>query len=219
MRVRHAISSRVVDPSVEQLVEGVWSAQLAEAGRQGLPLQDAPAYRLERAVDRAGVLELSLALCPYRVHSALKALHRDPRIRAEHHDRTLVADGLVLTKDDHYLLLSTPKVTGVELQLVGGTASPGQRELRTGDDLFGFMSQRVERALGVAEEAVEVRGVVGLLEQEIGCVNVVFDVRLDVVAESVAARDGSGLVVVPALGLRSFLAEGPGYLPSVAALL
>jgi AraC-like DNA-binding protein len=38
----------------------------------------------------------------------------------------------VRTTDDHYLLLRTPKFTGVELQLVGGTASPAQRVLETG---------------------------------------------------------------------------------------
>lgn len=219
VRVRHGSSSRVVDPAIERLVDEVWSAQLADAAARGLPLGDAPAYRLERAVERGDVLELTLALEPYRVHSALKTLHRDPRVRLEHHDRMLVADGLVRTADGHYLLLSTPKVTGVELQLVGGTASPAQRELRTADDLFGFMTQRVVRALDVAEAEVDVRGIVGLVEQDIGCVNAVFDVRLGVAADRVSVRDGSELVAVPAADLPGFLTAGPAYLPSVAALL
>ncbi|GEP32973.1 hypothetical protein NSZ01_07410 [Nocardioides szechwanensis] len=80
------------------------------------------------------------------------------------------------------------------------------------------MRQRVVRALDVTEAEVDVRGVVGLVEQEIGCVNAVFDVRLGVAADRVSARDGSGLVVVPAADLPGFLADGPGYLPLVGAL-
>lgn len=217
--IRRGASSRVVDPTVERLVDEAWSAQLAEATARGLRLADAPAYRLESVADRDGVLELTLALEPYRLHSALKTLHRDPRIRREHHDRALVADGLVRTADDHYLLLCTPKVTGTELQLVGGTASPAQRVLDTAGDLFGFMTQRIVRALGVAEADVDVRGVLGAVEQEIGCVNLVFDVRLAVVADAVPARDGSEVVVVGAGDLAGFLAGGPAYLPSVASLL
>lgn len=212
-------SSRVVDPAVEQAVDETWAAQLAAAAARGLPLTDAPAYRLESAVERDDVLELTVTLEPYRLHSAMKVLHRDPRVRAEHHDRILVADGLVRTVDGHCVLLSTPKVTGEELQLVGGTASPGQREIATGDDLFAFMSQRVERGLGVGVEDVEVRGVLGLVRQEVGCVNVVFDVRLQVSVDAVRAQAGSRLVMVPADELRGFLGAGPAYLPAVAALL
>ncbi|WP_193609318.1 hypothetical protein [Nocardioides lijunqiniae] len=212
-------SSRVVDPGIELALERVWADQLAEAAARGLLLTDAPAYRLESAVEHEGVLELGLAMEPYRVHSAMKVLHRDPRVRPEHHDRTLVADGLVRTTDDHYLLLRTPKVTGVELQLVGGTASPTQRVLETADDLFGFMSQRVERALGVEAAEVRVLGLLGLVHLEVGCVNAVFDVRLTVRADEVRPGRGSEVVVVPAAGLRDFLAAGPAYLPSVAALL
>ncbi|WP_134738745.1 hypothetical protein [Nocardioides sp. 503] len=212
-------SSRVVDPTIELAISEVWSDQLAEAAARGLPLADAPAYRLESAAERDGVLELGLTLEPYRVHSAMKVLHRDPRVRPEHHDRTFVADGLVRTADDQYLLLSTPKVTGVELQLVGGTASPAQRVLETSDDLFEFMSQRVERALGVQASQVDVLGVLGMVRLEVGCVNAVFDVRLTVRADEVRLRPGSDVVVVPSAELGDFLAAGPAYLPAIATLL
>ena len=212
-------SSRVLDPAVERAIDETWAGQLADAAARGLRLADAPAYRLESVVERDGTLELGLTLEPYRVHSAMKTLYRDPRVHAAHHDGMLVADGLVRTADDRYLLLSTPKVTGVELQLVGGTASPAQREIRRSVNLFAFMEQRVMGALTVSAGDVEVREILGLVRQEIGCVNVVFDVRVGVAAERVSARDGSELVVVAADELRSFLAGGPAYLPAVAALL
>lgn len=212
-------SSRVVEDELEQAVAAVWADQRRVAHQRGLCLEDAPAYRLEHVAGRNGRLELGLALEPYRVHSAMKVLHRDPRVRRHHHDRILVADALVQCADGQVLLLRTPKPTGVELQLVGGTASPAQRAITCADDLVEFTRERVLRALDGTRGLVEVREVRGLVEHEVGCVNVVIEVRLAVPAAEVLARDGAELVVVPEKSLRQFLRDAPGYLPAVADLV
>lgn len=212
-------SSRAVEAEVEQAVATVWADQRRVAHQRGLRLEDAPAYRLEHHACREGRLELGLALEPYRVHSAMKVLHRDPRVQSRHHDRILVADALVTSADGQVLLLRAPKPTGVELQLVGGTASPAQRAIACAEDLFLFARERVLRALDGTRGLVEVREVRGLVEHEVGCVNVVIDVQLAVPAAEVLARDGAELVVVPATSLREFLRDAPGYLPAVADLV
>lgn len=212
-------SSRLREDWVEDAVDAVWAEQRRVAHQGGQRLEDAPAYRLEVAVERGDRLELAVALEPYRMHSAMKVLHRDPRVCAEHHDRILVADALVATADDQFLLLRTAKPTGVELQLVGGTASPAQRSIAEAGDLMTFTRERVLRALDGARGLVDVVQIRGVIEHEVGCVNVVIEVRLRVAAAEVAARGGAELVVVPAAGLAEFLRAAPGYLPAVADLL
>ena len=212
-------SSRVVEDEVERAVDTVWADQRRVAHGRGMRLEDAPAYRLERAAVRGGRLELGLSLEPYRVHSAMKVLHRHPRVRSHHHDRTLVVDALVRSADGQVLLVRTPKPTGVELQLVGGTASPAQRAITSADDLVEFIRERVLRALDGVRGLLEVREVRGLVEHEVGCVNLVIDVRLAVPAAEVLALGGAELVVVPAESLPQFLRDAPGYLPAVADLL
>ena len=212
-------SSRVVEDEVEQLVDVVWAEQRRLAHARGLRLDDAPAYRLEDAFEQDGRLQLGIAVEPYRLHSAMKALHADSRIRPHHHDRILVADGLVRTADDQVLLLRTTKPTGIELQLVGGTASPAQRLITSADDLVTFMRERVLRAVAGTRDQVEVGAVRGLVEHEVGCVSVVIDVRLAVTAAEVVATGGAELVVVPAASLPHFLRDAPGYLPAVASLI
>jgi hypothetical protein len=206
-----------VDPVVEDAVAQEWARQQRVAGRVGRRLVDAPAYRLEsvRAADDA--LTLGLALEPYRVHSAMKTLHADPRVGVEHHDRTLVPDALVRTRDDRYVLLRTSKVTGPELQLVGGTAGPGRWPIGSGADLATATAAWVADALGTDAD-LEVRGVLGVVEQDIGCVCLVMDVWVADVASRLTPKPASELVVVPADGLAGFLRAAPGYLPAVADL-
>ena len=217
--VRQLPSSRVLDEAVERLVERTWAAQGDEAARLGMRLSDAAAYRLEDATTGPGGLVLSLAEVPYRVHSAMKAVHGDPRVRPEHRDRALVVDGLVRTADDAVVLLRTPKVTGPELQLVGGTAGPGRRRIERPDDLAAFLADVVTRALGVPAAAVAVGPVLGLVDHVVGCVNVVVEVRLDRTADDVRPSGRSEVVRVPAADLVETLASGPAYLPAVADLL
>ncbi len=217
--VVEARSGRVVDAELEQAINAVWEDQRRVASERGLYLEDAPAYRLESASDREGRLVLGVALEPYRVHSAMKVLHADPRVRSHHHDRILVADALVRTADDRVVLVRTPKATGIEMQLVGGTASPAQRVIACAEDLMTFTRERVVRALDGTRGLIETRGILGLVEHEVGCRNVVVDVRLGVPAAEVLARGAGGLVVVPSAALAGFLRDAPGYLPAVADLL
>jgi hypothetical protein len=216
--VNHVASTRVVDPVIEHAVAQEWTRQRQLADRQGRRLVDAPAYRLESAIQAGDVLTLGLALEPYRLHSALKVLHADPRVRTEHHDRTLVPDALVRTCDDHYVLLRTAKVTGPELQLVGGTASPERWPIASGVDLAAATEAWVADVLGTDAD-VEVQGVLGVVEQEIGCVCVVMDVRVAEAASCLVPRSDSQLVAVRDDDLLGFLRAAPGYLPAVAHLL
>jgi hypothetical protein len=210
-----AASSRVVEPWLEAAIDVEWASQVARADGA---LTDGPAYRVEQASAEDGVLRIALALEPYRVHSAMKVLHADPRVTPAHHDRILVADALVRTRDDRVVLLRTPKVTGTELQLVGGTASPAQRPIRSTADLVAFTRQRVARALSGTGE-IEVRSVLGLVDHVVGCVNVVLDVRVAAAVAELAPVGASELVVVDLAVLRGFLLDAPGYLPGVADLL
>lgn len=210
-----ATSSRVRDPEVEELVDQTWAAQCAAAEAFGVPLHDAPAYRVE-SIAPGPVFELALE--PYRVHSAMKLLHVDPRVRPEHLDRILVVDALLRTADDRSLLIRTPKITGFELQLVGGTATPEQQVIDGPSGLAAFALQRIGLALdGVREPSVA--AVLGLVDHPVGCVNLVLDVRTVAMARDISARGRRELHVVEPGGLETYLRGSPGYLPLVADLL
>lgn len=214
--VEHVASTLPVDAGVDALVDEAWSRQQARAAARGRTLTDGPAYRLERYAAHGGGLVLGLALVDYRRHSAFKDVH--DRVGPEHHDRALVVDALVTTTDDAVALLRTDKPVGTELQLVGGTATPAQRGIVDTEDLAQFARERVARALPGCGD-VEVRSVLGVVEQEIGCRNVVVDARLDVASGDLRTEHGSELVLVPRHALRDFLVGGPAYLPAVAAFL
>ncbi|MGZ4496886.1 MAG: hypothetical protein ACXVWZ_05340 [Nocardioides sp.] len=219
VRLVEAASTRVVDPALEAEVDRVWAEQQAAADAAGLRLHDAAAYRVETVGAHDGRLTVGLALEPYRLHSAMKVLHADPRVGPEHHDRTLVVDALVRAADGAHLLIRTPKVTGLELQLVGGTASPDQQPLASAADLVAFAERRVAQALDGTHGRLETRAVLGAVAHHVGCVNLVLDVRLDRPAAEVAATGDTELVAVPAGRLDEHLRAAPGYLPAVAALL
>ena len=218
LRLETVPSSRLVEPVVEALVDRVWAEQCAAGELIGWPLHDAPAYRVESVRTNGGRLDLGLASEPYRVHSAMKLLHADPRVTPAHHDRVLVVDSLVRTADDAHLLVRMPKVTGFELQLIGGTATPEQQVIETPADLATFALHRVGLALeGAAGLSVE--GVLGVVEHLVGCVNLVLDVRTTASAREVSARGRRELHVVAPGGLEAYLRGSPGYLPAVADLL
>lgn len=214
--VDHVASTLLPDPEVDALVDSTWARQVATATARGQRLSDAPAYRLETYAGTGDRLRLGLALVDYRRHSAMKEIHH--RVAPEHHDRVLVVDAVVTTSDDQVVLLRTEKPTGTELQLVGGTATPGQREIHSAEDLAVFAVDRISRALPGCGE-VHVGAVLGVFDQEIGCRNLVLAVRLSVPAASLVGAPGNELVVLPATGLRDFLLAAPAYLPAVATLL
>ena len=218
LRLETVRSTRLVEPAVEALVDRVWAEQCAAGERTGWPLHDAPAYRVESVSTPDGRLHLGLASEPYRVHSAMKLLHADPRVTPAHHDRILVVDALVRTADAAHLLVRMPKVTGFELQLIGGTATPEQQVVEEPRDLATFAEHRVGLALdGAGELAVE--GVLGVVQHLVGCVNLVLDVRASASARQVSARGRRELHVVAPGGLEAYLRGSAGYLPAVADLL
>lgn len=215
LSIGHGPNTRVLDPEVEALLDREFADQCAAA--EGL--SDGTAYRLERVVPRREALELVLAEERYRTHSALKGVHGHPSVRSEHLDRVLVPDALVITSDHHVVLVRTPKPVGVELQLVGGTATPGQQVLETGADLASFVRQRVGRALPTAIGRIEVGDVLGVVEHHVGCVNLVVAVHVGLVARGLVAAGGAEVVAVPLDQLPAYLRHAPGYLPAVADLL
>ena len=184
--VRTSVSTRRRDAEVDALVEAEWAAQLTRARAAGTPYADNPAYRLEAAAADGDRAVLTLASEPYRVHAAMKTLHDHPAITEAHHDRTLVADGLVRTRDGVVVLQRLPKVTGTATELVGSTCAPHLHRIETGADLSGYLAGRVARALAVELEAVRVGALLGLVLHEVGCVCAVYDVDVD--AEFAAMR-------------------------------
>ncbi len=219
--VRTGESSRRRDPEVEALLDAEWAAQLARARAHRTPYADNPAYRLEDAVGDGPRAVLTLATERYRVHAAMKVLHAHPAVSEEHHDRLLVADGLVRTSDGLVVLQRLPKLTGTTTELVGSTCAPHLRAIDSGADLTGYLTRRVAGALAVDADVVRVGRLLGLVLHEVGCVCAVHGVNLTMTFHEVAAGHPTPdvLVAVPEAGLRAWLTAEGGYLPAVAELL
>jgi hypothetical protein len=85
------------------------------------------------------------------------------------------------------------------------------------------MRAKVELILRTGEERIEVGQLLGLIQNEVGCVHAIFDVQVDANSEEILQRfvpgNGvAGLEVVPAGDVVRFLQHGEGYVPSVAPL-
>ncbi len=221
VEIRTGESSRRRDPGVEVLLDAEWNAQLARARAGRTPYADNPAYRLEDAVGDGPRAVLTLATERYRVHAAMKVLHAHPAVTEDHHDRLLVADGLVRTRDGLVVLQRLPKVTGTTTELVGSTCAPHLCAIDSGPDLAGYLAQRVAGALAVDADVVRVGRLLGLVLHEVGCVCAVYAVDLTTTFDEVAAGHPRPevLVPVPEVALRAWLTAEGGYLPAVADLL
>lgn len=221
VEVRTGTSSRRRDPEVDALVEAEWAAQLARAEAAGTPYSDNPAYRLERAAADDDRAVLTLATEPYRVHAAMKVLHDHPAVTEAHHDRTLVADGVVRTRDGAAVLQRLPKVAGTTTELVGSTCAPHVWPIVTGSDLTDCLAARVARGLVVDPALVRVGPLLGLVLHVVGCVCAVWDVVVDADLDDIRAGHPMPevLLAVPAESLAERLAADDGYLPAVADLL
>jgi hypothetical protein len=209
-------SNRVLDPVVEAKIEAEWSRQQDAARQRGLTLFDSASYRLNSFHPEGDQLTLHLAMMPYRVHAAMKSLFRDPAVRDEHLDKVLVVDALLRTVDDYFVFVTVEKVVEEPTSLIGGTCSDSRMPIGTSPDLFAYSLERVRAVIRVENDALAIPRLMGLVQNEIGYVHAIFDVRLGIdhkqaQAAFTPAYGKTALMTVHRRAMPDFLAASHGY--------
>lgn len=217
-------SNRTVNVAIEARIEELWAEQLETARQKGLQLYDSQAYRLNACQQDTGHISLELALINYKIHAAMKALHNEPNVHEEHFDKTLVADSLVKTSDNKYVFMHVRKVVEDTVYLVGGTCAESRMAIHASYDFFAFMKAKIADILNVPESAIHVSLLFGLIQNEVGCVNAIFDTQVDLSSQDIinafVPRNGvNDLVMVDAASVKSYVAKAEGYVAAVAELL
>jgi hypothetical protein len=218
------ISNRLTSYPIESAIENAWAIQLEAAKQKGMQLYDSEAYRLNAFQVRAGRLGLELAPISYKIHAAMKSLHGDPRISEQHLDKTLVVDSLLKTMDGKYIFGKVDKVVESAVCLIGGSCAKSRVEISSTADLFKYAQIRAAQVLGIAGSIVTINDLIGLIQNEVGCVNAIFDTTVALTADSILdtfhpSNAVSDLIVVDESRLGAYLAKGDGYIVAVAALL
>lgn len=219
-----APSNRTTTPQFEQQIEDTWGRQLVKAQRRGDQLWDTEAYRLNNFSVQDGRLQLELATVAYRVHSALKELHSEPRISEKHADKLLVADALVRTNDGMYIVARVDKVSEQAVVLLGGSCTKGRLPKLNSKALFDFAVDRLATVLNVSKKSLEPPVLKGVILNEVGSAHLIFEVAASCSSEDLAqnfiSNNGiSELIFVKESDLPQFLASADGYIKETARLL
>jgi hypothetical protein len=217
-------SNRLIDPSIEASLEKLWSQQLKAAEQKGMKLYDSEAYRLNSFQSSLGYLNLELAPVNYRTHAAMKSFYGNPQLTERYFDKTFVADSLIKANDGKYILGKVDKVVERATYLIGGTCAKSRVEIANALDLFEYARKRVSGILSIAESKVLADTLMGIIQNEIGCVHVIFDARVALSSNEIIAafqpNNGvSELVVIDEVDITAYLARSEGYVAAVAGLL
>ncbi len=217
-------SNRLINPSIESAIEQEWVRQLKIAAQKRIHLYDSEAYRLNMFQTEAGRLDLELAPVSYKVHAAMKNLYNDARITEQHLDRTLVADSIIKTMDGKCVLGKVNKIAENAVYLIGGTCAKSRMEITCGADFFNFTRKRASEILCIAESAVSIQRLIGIVQNEVGCVNAIFDTRVALLSSEVvgAFQPNNGvseLIMIDEAKIAAYLAESEEYVTAVADLL
>jgi hypothetical protein len=217
-------SNRARDPAVEAKIEAEWARQQDAARQRGLTLFDSASYRLNTFRAEGDRVTLQLAMMPYRVHAAMKSLYRDPAVRDEHQDKALVVDALLRTKDDYFVFVTVEKVVEEPTSLIGGTCSDSRMPICSSSDLFAYSLERVRAVIRVADDALAIPHLLGLVQNEIGYVHAIFDVRLGLdhrqaQAAFTPAYGKTALITVHRREMPEFLAASHGYVRALTPFI
>jgi hypothetical protein len=217
-------SNRTVDPDIELLIEREWQRQLERAAARGATYYDSETYRLNDFAEEGNSIVLYLAPAAYRIHAAMKAIHDDPRIAEEHFDRQIVVDSIVRTMDDYFVLHSVEKVVETETYLIGGSCSKSRTVIESASDLVVDLLNHVDRVLGLDESERAIGDLRGIVQNEIGCVHVIFDVRVTLTSNELWERFVPGPVskaieVVPQQDIQQWIADASGYMRVMSDLV
>ena len=218
------ISNRPIDPSIEDSLEKIWLQHLKAARQKGMKLHDSEAYRLNAFQSHSGHLSLELAPVNYRTHAAMKSFYDNPQLSERYFDKTLVADSLIRTVDGKYIFGKVDKVAEHATYLIGGTCAKYRVEIANASDLFEFARNRVGEVLNIAKSKIIVGNLMGIIQNEIGCVHAIFDTQVALSSDEIMKnfRPNSGvseLVAIDEADVAAYLARSEGYVAAVADLL
>lgn len=211
-------------PYIEQKVEETWNKQQAKAKQQGYDLWDAEGYRLNGFSVNKDTLLLEIAEVSYRVHSAMKELYKDPEVHEANFDKLIAADALIKTSDGMYILAQVDKVAEQEVVLIGGSCTKKRLRLDTAQDLFHFLMQRVADVLSIPKSAIEPPMLKGIIQNELGYVNLIFFTQLSLSSKAVLERftPNSGvrcLVFVKETEAKEYFGKAQGYIRELVKLV
>lgn len=160
-----------------------------------------------------GRLSLELAPGHYRTHAAMKSFYDNPRVTEQYFDKTLVADSLIRSTDDKYILGKVDKVAERAVYLIGGTCAKSRVTITSAADLFEFARQRVSEVLNVAESSVATSALVGLVQNEIGCIHAIFDTQVALSSDEIMTsfqpnNSVDELITVDEIDIATYLNQG-----------
>lgn len=155
--VSETTSSRVIDQNLESVAKETWQKMLREAFATSRKLWDSEIYRLEATEISEQGLSLSFSTIPFSIRLALnKHTEQIKHLGDTYAPKGLYTSCLVTTLDNRHVFIekSDKYFTSKKYAWVGGVLSKTEKEILSGEDLFGVTKTEVKEELGISEEDV-----------------------------------------------------------------
>ncbi len=165
----HKVSSRKIDPGIEEKTKQIWQQKLKEAKKQGKKIWDQPVYRLERFQVDGNVCQLELSTIPFSIRSSIKEFTDDLAKKGEEYLPMAIYSSIFIETADHDFVFgekSDKYVTNRKYSYIGGVFNKSAD--KNDKNLFAAASDEIKEELGIEDKDVEEIRLFGALRTESG---------------------------------------------------
>lgn len=188
------VSSRKIDPVIEEKAKKVWQQKTEEAKKDGKKVWDQSVYRLDRFHINENMCELEFSTIPFSMRSSIKDFTNDLMKKGEEYLPMAVYSSVFIeTIEGNFVFgeKSDKYVANRKYSYIGGVFN--RSEEHDGDtNLFNASSNEVKEELGIEESDIEEFNLLGAFRSESCNVGFVFYCRLKLTKDEVMDKFKKG---------------------------
>lgn len=188
------VSSRKIDPVIEEKAKKVWQQKIEEAKKDGKKVWDQSVYRLDRFHVNENMCELEFSAIPFSIRSSIKDFTNDLMKKGEEYLPMAVYSSVFIeTIEGNFVFgeKSDKYVANRKYSYIGGVFNRSE-EHDDGTNLFNASSNEVKEELGIEESDIEEFNLLGAFRSESCNVGFVFYCRLKLTKDEVVDKFKKG---------------------------
>lgn len=156
--IKEKLSTRKVDPTLEDLCQKEWHNKLEEARSKDKIIWESETYRFESCELNSGSLVLSMSTVPFSIRKTMKTFRELLSQKgSEYSPLGIYSSCMVLTSDNKYIFVedSGKYLDRKPISYIGGVLSKSEKNVQNGADLFGEAIKECCEETGCSPENIE----------------------------------------------------------------